>query len=81
MQVIIGHLTFLGANGRETFLFLLLSFLTPVCTPLPDFTVVQCSSTNVSFAIEWTEPPFQRSGLNFDTICKSLDGSYVSCTK
>ena len=52
-------------------------FLTPECTPLPDVTAVRCSSTNVTFAIEWPPGPSTRS-IDIDTICKFWNGSYVS---
>ena len=57
----------------------LLSFPTPECIPLPDLTVLQCSSTIVEFAMQWHPgPSWNTRGINIDTACKSLDGSNVS---
>ena len=68
-------------GGRENMLIHLYDapFLTSENQPLPDLTVLQCSPTNMTFSIQ-AEPTLNREvhALNFDSACKSLNGSIVS---
>ena len=58
---------------------LLFPCLPSECQPLPDLTVLQCSPTNMTFSIQ-AETTLNREvhALNFDSACKSLNGSIVS---